>query len=168
MKKYVYRPYETIFPELFAREKERILGIIHKEVLVEHVGSTAVAGLGGKGIIDIAIACDRSVIKEVLAELERAGYTFQAAFSTEDRLYCVIDLPDYAGNMRRYHVHLTYPESGDWKGLLGFRDYLRNHPDIAKEYAEVKRAAALEADQKGSLYRKIKEPFFQKVAKKIK
>jgi GrpB-like predicted nucleotidyltransferase (UPF0157 family) len=35
-----------------------------------------------------------------------------------------------------YHLHVRYP--GDWNELY-FRDYLRDHPDAATEYAELKR-----------------------------
>ncbi len=55
MKKYVFKPYGKIFPELFLKEKERISGSLGAGAVIEHVGSTAVPGLGGNGIIDIAI-----------------------------------------------------------------------------------------------------------------
>lgn len=56
MLKYVFRPYDPIFPKLFIKEKNRLKKFLGRTVLIEHVGSTAIPGLGGKGIIDIAIA----------------------------------------------------------------------------------------------------------------
>lgn len=168
MKKYVFKPYNPIFPELFQQEKERIASLVKSALAIEHVGSTAILDLGGKGIIDIAIAVHQEDMGSVTKELQNLGYEFRPAFSTPDRAYFVIDLPDQAEGIRRYHVHLTYPESDDWKGLIEFRDYLRNHPKEAQEYAELKRKAVLEADQDGKKYRKLKEPMFQKIDQKSK
>lgn len=166
MKKYVFKAYNPIFPELFLREKERISSLIKASQAIEHVGSTAIPGLGGKGIIDIAIAVQKQDIEPVTQQLQKLGYEFRSAFSTPDRSFFVIDFPDPMEGTRRYHVHLTYPESDDWKGLLAFRDYLKAHPKEAEEYADLKRKAVLEADQDGEKYRKLKEPMFQKISKK--
>jgi GrpB-like predicted nucleotidyltransferase (UPF0157 family) len=61
MKKYVFKPYSKNFPELFQKEKERIVSNLNLPLVIEHIGSTAVPGLGGKGIIDIGIATDRRI-----------------------------------------------------------------------------------------------------------
>lgn len=53
MNKYVFKPYNWIFPELFSLEKERIAAHVPIIMQIEHVGSTAVPELSGKGIIDI-------------------------------------------------------------------------------------------------------------------
>jgi len=55
VKKYVFKAYSPIFPKLFEKEKDRIKKILGENDLIEHVGSTAVPGLGGKEINDIYI-----------------------------------------------------------------------------------------------------------------
>ncbi len=69
MKKYIFDPYDEIFPELFAKEKKRIASYLPKALQIEHVGSTAVPGLGGKGIIDIAILVEKQDIEEISLKL---------------------------------------------------------------------------------------------------
>ncbi len=161
--KYVFKPYNPIFPALFEQEKQRIAPHLDQEAKIEHVGSTAVPNLGGKGIIDIAIAVKKEQMEESSSQLQQLGYEFRPNFSTKDRFYFIINLPDPEEGTRRYHLHLTYPDSEDWKGLISFRDYLRAHPQELEEYAEMKKQAAQEANQEGPRYRKIKEPMFQKV-----
>jgi GrpB-like predicted nucleotidyltransferase (UPF0157 family) len=39
---------------------------------------------------------------------------------------------------RLCHVHLMLRAHPVWKRLLGFRDYLRAHPEVAADYAELK------------------------------
>jgi len=165
--KYSFNPYSKIFPQLFVREKERIKDALGAANTIEHVGSTAVPSLGGKGIIDIAIAVNKADLDLVTQQLTRLGYEFRPTFSTKDRYYFIIYLPDPEEGTRRYHVHLTYPESNEWKKLIGFRDYLRTHPEMAHEYAEIKKKAASEANQDGKKYRALKEYFFEKVSARI-
>jgi GrpB-like predicted nucleotidyltransferase (UPF0157 family) len=163
MKKYVFKPYSKIFPKLFQKEKERISRNLKEVQAIEHVGSTAIPGLGGKGIIDIAIAVDKAGMEEAKSRLQELGYEFRPSFSTPDRFYFIIYLPDPEEESRRYHIHLTYPENGEWKELIGFRDYLRHHPEELQEYAELKKQAALEANHEGDRYQKLKEPMFKKI-----
>ncbi len=163
MKKYVFKPYSKIFPELFEKEKQRILAHVKTALTVEHIGSTAVPDLGGKGIIDIVIAVNKANMDSISKQLQDLGYEYRPTFSTPDRFYFVIYLPDSEEENRRYHIHLTYPENNEWKELIGFRDYLRLHPAELQEYAELKKQAAFEANQEGDRYRKIKEPMFEKI-----
>jgi GrpB-like predicted nucleotidyltransferase (UPF0157 family)/dihydrofolate reductase len=162
MEKYTFKPYNDLFPLLFSKEKERIAQHLPSSVSIEHVGSTAVPGLGGKGIIDIAITVDETRIEQAKSRLQELGYEFRPSFSTPDRFYFVIYLPDQQEGTRRYHVHLTYLENQEWKGLIGFRDFLLSNPDALQEYAELKNKAAIEACQNGEIYQKMKEPMFQK------
>jgi len=163
MKKYVFKPYNKKFPSLFEKEKERILHGIGKNVIVEHVGSTAVPGLGGKGIIDIAIGAPIEEFDETTKNLQDLGYEFRPHFSTPDRLYFITYLADGDEGTRRYHIHLMSPECREWKEMLYFRDYLKAHPEEAKLYADLKKNASEEVNEEGEKYRALKAPFFKKI-----
>ncbi len=168
MKKYVFKPYSKRFPELFLKEKERISPHLKNALAIEHVGSTAVPNLGGKGIIDIAIAVHKEDMDGASKELQSLGYEFRPSFSTPDRFYLIIYLPDAEEESRRYHIHLTFLESKEWKELIAFRDYLRDHPTVAEEYALLKQEAVQDASGEGAKYRKLKEPLFKKVLAHMK
>ncbi len=112
MSKYVFKPYNPLFPQLFQREKERLLLHVKGLCSIEHVGSTAVPGLGGKGIIDIAIATSEK--EAIIPQLQALGYEFRPGFSTQERLYFVIDQPDPEEGMRRYHVHVMSDKISEW------------------------------------------------------
>ncbi len=55
----MYKPYSKIFLHLFQKEKERIAPSLVNALAIEHVGNTTIPGLGGKGIIDIAISLSK-------------------------------------------------------------------------------------------------------------
>lgn len=80
MKKYVFRPYSPLFLELFLKEKSRIASNI--PAWIEQIGSTAVPGLGGKGVIDIGISVDQKNMDAISIQLQSIGYEFKPLFST--------------------------------------------------------------------------------------
>lgn len=167
MKKYIFDPYDDNLPSLFLAEKNRIVSSIGNILEIEHVGSTAVPGLGGKGIIDIAILVKKVDLTTVTDCLQQLGYEFRPSYSTQDRLYFVAYLPDPIKTTRRYHIHLTYPQSPVWEELIGLRDYLISHPEAKKEYAAIKEQA-IHSNQESQEYRMAKEPFLQKTLRTIK
>lgn len=166
MERYVFRPYDPIFPKLFDEEKARLETFLGKEALVEHVGSTAVPGLGGKGFSDIAIAVDQDKLSDASTNLVEAGYEYRPDASTKDRWFHRLELPDQKEGYRRYHIHLTYPSSQDWKEMLAFRDYLRSYPDALEKYAEIKKHAAEISNEEREVYIKTKEPVILDIIKK--
>jgi GrpB-like predicted nucleotidyltransferase (UPF0157 family) len=171
MNKYIFKIYNQRFPALFLTEKTRIATYIKHhlaiDLIIEHIGSTAVPNLGGKGIIDIALSTNKTTIDAVSEELKNLGYEFREIGSSSERWFFQADLPDLDEKVRRYHIHLTLPESIEWKNLIAFRDYLRANPKTAKKYENLKRRAVQEAHHDGSKYRQLKEPMIQEILKKI-
>jgi GrpB-like predicted nucleotidyltransferase (UPF0157 family) len=131
---------------------------------IEHVGSTAVPGLGGKDIIDMAVSSEKK--DQVMSKLQELGYVFHPSFSTETRLFFKTDRPDPEETMRTYHIHLMSPQSEELEDMLFFREYLKRNPEEAKSYADIKKRASLEAHENGNLYRKLKEPFMKGILQK--
>lgn len=76
LKKYSFNNYSEKYKEFFKKEKIKLQKIFPK-AKIEHVGSSAVKGLGGKGIIDIAISVPKKEIKNSISELEKNGYDFR-------------------------------------------------------------------------------------------
>jgi GrpB-like predicted nucleotidyltransferase (UPF0157 family) len=166
MNKYIFKSYSQKFPELFLKERKRIFDTVIECKDIQHVGSTAVPGLGGKGIIDIAIAIDKKDVTATSRKLQDLGYELREKGSAPERLFFRIDLPDEEESIRRYHVHLSFFESREWKQLLAFREYLKNHPEDAEKYADLKKKAVEEANEDGEEYRRLKGAIFEKILNK--
>lgn len=161
--KYKFRPYSENFPKLYKKERAKLIKILPKDIKMEHVGSTAIPGMGGKGIIDITVAVKKgkNKMKEVLIEKK---YEIMPHASGEERI-SFKKIYKNKNKERRVHVHLTAHDGIEWKGVLAFRDYLIKHPNVAKEYAKIKREAVKIAKGEGKLYRKHKEAFIKKITK---
>jgi GrpB-like predicted nucleotidyltransferase (UPF0157 family) len=167
MQKYIFKPYSPIFSELFEKEKQRLSKYLTGNYKIEHIGSTAVPGLGGKGIIDIYIVAPRKDLERISKELISAGYEYRPKGSRlVQHVYHRIDLPDPIEGTRRYHMHLNYLEAKDFKKALAFRDYLREHPKEAKEYAKVKKKAIKEGKRETLSYLAAKSSIIQEILKK--
>ncbi len=166
MKKYEYKPYNTAFPKLFEKEKERLSKYLLGKYKIEHIGSTAVPGLGGKGIIDIMIAVPKDQMEIISQQAQKAGYIFRPLASTETRLFLRTEYPEDFSKENAYHLHVTFLESADWREAIAFRDYLITHPEVLNRYSEVKSKAAQEANENTDKYKSIKGTVLKEIIQK--
>jgi dephospho-CoA kinase len=128
---------------------ERVIAIIEArrpELHVEHIGSTAVPGLPGKGIVDLSTETDPAAIPAVTVAMYELGFGPQQGPDPwpPERPMLV---GSYWLDGREYRVHLhVQPVGGDYPLDLAFRDALRADPALAAEYAHVKQQIAASAD----------------------
>jgi GrpB-like predicted nucleotidyltransferase (UPF0157 family) len=129
--------YQHQWPREFEKERTRILGVIGDKVLeVEHIGSTAVPGLGAKPIIDIMVAVSAiSHGYECVGPLRSIGFEHISFPDFPERLFSR-DGPMGDGP---HHLHMTKFTSRFWEEKLLFRDFLRAHGEVADEYLTLKR-----------------------------
>ncbi len=160
MDKSVFQSYEDEYPEFFLLEKTRLHLALGPNFAIEHVGSTAVPGLGGKGILDVVIGCPSPDLKAWVSVMEQAGYEYQKDADRPEQILFRRDSRDSTGT-RKIHVYLTPNKGKDWRLLIAFRDYLIDNPDSADEYEALKKDAAKKEDKDGELYMKLKEKFIQ-------
>lgn len=165
MEKYKFRSYSKKFPLLFRREKLRLMNILPKGIQIEHIGSTAVPGLRGKGLIDIIIGIPKNKLSRIKNPLEKAGYEFRPNAGDKNRLFFRKDY-SFRGKIRRIHIHLTKCISKDWLETIAVRDYLRNNKREAKRYEKIKRRAIKIAKGDGAKYRKSKRELSFKIDRK--
>jgi GrpB-like predicted nucleotidyltransferase (UPF0157 family) len=158
--------YDPAWPALYERERDLITeslgGLV---VAIEHVGSTAVPGLGAKPIIDIMVGV-RSLAdgERCVGPLEELGYEYKGEFGIPGRLY----FRRLADGNRSHQIHMVEIGSDFWKRHLLFRDYLREHPQEAQHYHELKLrlAAEFRADREG--YTEAKTEFIRSAEAKAR
>lgn len=165
MNKYSFKPYNPLFPEFFENEKDRLLKNISGSYQIEHIGSTAVPNLGGKGVIDIMIGVSEDM-KNISQQAQRLGYIFRANASTPQRLFLRTEYPEDFEKEIVFHLHIVPLESNEWRNVLAFRDYLKTHPDDLRRYAEVKQKAAKDSNQDKDKYMNIKEKMIKEILQK--
>ena len=110
------------------------------DVKVEHVGSTAVPGCAGKGVVDLMILYPPGRLPEVKDVLKALGFQQQTGrnpFPEERplRLGSIV----YDGTRFRLHAHVIPVDSPEVLELRTFRDRLRGEPLLLEQYVALKR-----------------------------
>ena len=149
--------YDPAWPVTAAAEIRRIEhGLGPVAARVEHVGSTAVPGLAAKPIIDLQMSViSLRPVQRYADPLKRLGYLF----------FPDPELPRYpffarpADRPRTHHLHVCEGESTEEFRHLMVRDFLRAHPDEAREYEALKRRLAAEHPEDRLAYIEGKDTF---------
>ena len=132
------RTYDPAWPEQYQAERRKITDALgDPEIRLEHVGSTAVAGLCAKPILDLLLLVEDSAAEDrYVPALERAGYVLR------------IREPDWyqhrmlKGACPPVNLHAFSAGCAEAERMLRFRDWLRTHPEDRELYASVKRQLA--------------------------
>lgn len=157
-------PYDAQWPKHFESERSRLQPILQGlNFRIEHMGSTAVPGLGAKPIIDMMLGVDkRSQIEKRIPAFEKIGYLYIPEFTTivpETTFFYRRDTTQTAA----YHLHTVELSSNFWRDHLLFRDYLRTHPDVAEQYHQLKCKSAEQFRDDRSAYTESKSEFIATV-----
>ncbi len=128
-------PYNIAWEKEFSKEAATLTTTMSAQVLeIHHIGSTAVPGLSAKPIIDLLIEVkDIKNVDTYNQKMEQLGYEAKGENGIKGRRYF-----QKGGNERTHHVHVYEKGHPEINRHLSFRDYLRTHPDAAKEYETLK------------------------------
>lgn len=130
--------YDPQWPELFAREADRIRAALGRRALqIEHVGSTSVPGLVAKPVIDVLLVVTDSGDEDAYAPaLKSAGYLLRIRENNwyEHRMF---NGPDTEINL-----HVLSSGCPEIDRMLVFRDWLRAGSPDRDLYARAKLALA--------------------------
>lgn len=139
------QPHNEIWTQQFNELKSEFINELDSLILaVEHVGSTSIEGISAKPILDIDIIITHvSLFPQVCARLEKMGYIYQGNQGIEGREAFKINANELLNNNKPpHHLYVCSLDSKELKRHLAFRDYLRQHPDEAKEYEILKKSLA--------------------------
>jgi len=128
---------------------DRVIAIVEArrpDLHVEHIGSTSVPGLPGKGIVDLSTESDPEAIPGVAADLYDLGFGPQPGPDPWPPTRPML-VGSYALDGQEFRIHLhVQPVGGDFAIDIQFRDALRADPAFAADYARVKAEIAAAAD----------------------
>ncbi|NBJ93548.1 GrpB family protein [Parablautia muri] len=109
---------------------------------IQHVGSTAIASIYAKPIIDIVIGLrDLDDISRYMKLLKEHGFVFRGEDVAGQMLFV---MGDFEKETRTHHIHAVKWNGTEWNNYINFRDYLNCHPDKATLYDTCKKKLALQ------------------------
>ena len=106
----------------------------------EHVGSSAVAGLAGKGIIDLLLPAQPADLPAITQALVELGFQYQTPAVFPASRPMLWGAFRHGPTDYRVHVHVVPASSPEVTAMRGFRDALRSDPILRRRYAALKRA----------------------------
>jgi len=138
------------------------------DLAVEHIGSTAVAGLIAKDVIDLQIgvgSMEEADEAGFVTALERAGFPRVVGNDRDSAKDGSVWAKRFHGSSdpgRIAHVHVRVVDSPGWRWALAFRDRLRADADFRADYARMKVEVAARSATSDA-YADAKEPWFDSV-----
>lgn len=174
--------FENIKTELIEK-----IGFLHPRI--EHIGSTSIEGLSAKPIIDILIGLEHSeLLQEVINPLLEINYVYYPIYNEimpyrrffikykseayQLKILNIVnneqDVPKSTEehNLRLAHIHILTYESEHWIRHIAFRDYLKEHISVQKQYQELKENLSTKNWSDGNDYNRAKNDFIKTEEKK--
>jgi GrpB-like predicted nucleotidyltransferase (UPF0157 family) len=144
----------------------QVAGLISRNLPLlraEHVGSTAVPGCGGRGIIDLLIACPADAAEKVDLLLDRLGFSRggEALFPPHSPAYRGVWVHD--GASFYVHVHVLPAGSEEADSMRFLRSCLRADTELARAYVLHKRSIVAGGVNQDGEYCRQKAAFLKMV-----
>ena len=136
-------------------------------VRIEHIGSTAVEGLIAKPTVDILLEVVLTASPDAVRQTaERCGYTVMSEKNVREyRLDLCKGYTPQGFADKVFHLHIRHP--GDWDEIV-FRDYLRQNPVKAQEYARLKTDLQKRFEHDRDAYTEAKGDFIRTCVKEAR
>jgi len=107
------------------------------KIAIEHIGSTSIANMHSKPILDIGIGTQsKKDIFEIVKILTKHDW-IDRGDRKERGGYLLVKVTGI--DVVSHHLHILETSDEQWKNYLIFRDKLRENKQLAEEYEELKR-----------------------------
>lgn len=159
-------PYTSLWAKNYELEKASLEQALDSRFKgIEHIGSTAVLGLGAKPIIDMMIGVTKlEDADQFIHPLSRLGYEHVVHNHFPNRRF----FRKGAWGAGTHHLHVYVYKSVEWNNQLLFRDYLIEHEEARHSYYCLKLELAKQYAHDRTSYTASKTDFIEAILKKAK
>ncbi len=161
MKRLRFSPYQPQWRDEFERLRDHLDYLLHPYIVtIHHVGSTSVASLGAKPILDVNVEYVEQfdVIRRIL---EQNGYRYEGEKGIPDR-HAFAQLTDA---FYEHHLYVSRSGSDNLVKQLAFKRALQNNPHHRTAYEQLKQALIASNDRDRALYTNSKTSLIQSILK---
>jgi GrpB-like predicted nucleotidyltransferase (UPF0157 family) len=160
----VVLPHDPRWGDAFSFESNRLEFNVHPNFCFHHIGSTSIPGISAKPILDILLEAPHiSLLDQKQMDFESLGYEVKGEFGIPGRRYYVLANPDKTKGY--VHVHAYEKNHPEIARHLLFRDYLRQHREVAAKYQELKESILKNSEISREGYTEAKNPFISEILK---
>ena len=160
------REHQAAWEDWYEAERLRLLSFLleHQIVRLSHIGSTSVETIWAKPIVDILLEIPKETDMVVMRDLLlQNGYLLMS--ESKGRMSFNKGYTPNGFAERVFHLHLRYESDHD---ELYFRDYLQEHPAVAKDYEKLKLALWKQYEHNRDAYTEAKTDFIKNYTEEAK
>ena len=158
-----FRPWDPRCPAV-ARRVAELIEAGAPWATVEHVGSTAVPGCDGKGVIDLMLLYPPGRLTEARDLLDGLGFQrFTAPWAFPEERPVRLGTIEHDGTTFRLHVHVLATVAAEVADQRRFRDALRADPALVASYVARKRAVLDAGVETSDAYNKGKDAVIRRI-----
>lgn len=150
----------------YAEERLRLLSFLpaNQLVRISHIGSTSLETIWAKPIVDILLEIPKETDMVVMRDLLlQNGFLLMS--ESKGRMSFNKGYTPSGFAERVFHLHLRY--EGDHDELY-FRDFLQEHPAVAKDYEKLKLSLWQKYEHNRDAYTEAKTDFIKNYTEKAK
>lgn len=153
------KPYDPLWRSIYQQHHQLIIDALSSfNPTIDHIGSTSLASIAAKPIIDILVGLpDESQLDAVITPMLEAGYTYFEKFTpamayrrffaqlqalSSKPLPKLIGTEDHLALGKDYNttvnIHVMVKDTLHWVRHIAFRDYLITFPEVRADYEALK------------------------------
>jgi 5-(carboxyamino)imidazole ribonucleotide synthase len=155
-------------PEVAAAVIELVRSAL-PDARIEHVGSTAVPGLPGKGVVDLMLVAPPGSVERIADRLVRIGFQRQGGPDPwPPTRPMLVGSVEWRGRSYALHLHVIPESSPEVREHRDFRDALRADPRLRRDYAAEKRRLAAVENADWWTYSAGKDPWIGAALERVR
>ena len=158
-------PHNPIYTDIFQDVKAYVEATVQDIELI-HIGSTAVADLRGKPMIDILALTDHNNLREKQLEFEQLGFHRRDVWNdTDEKPYVCASV--FVNNRRfNLNIHISHRDHSQVEVLTSFVNTLQKSPDFRRKYEQAKDRAHAANPKDPQSYNRAKESVILEIQQK--
>lgn len=159
-------PHDSLWADIFQEERVRLESVLPGCFPdIQHIGSTAVAGLAAKPIIDIGIGVNHiPVISRCIPPLQSLGYTYLGDRRKQGDHFLVKGPEE----KRTFYLHVLAKDNPAWQNYLLFRDHLKQYSHDRHRYEKRKKRLAIVYAKDRDAYTQGKADLIEEILKRAR
>jgi len=165
--KFELRDHQPDWAAYYAVEISQLRRLLPMALAFEHIGSTSIQTIAAVPTVDIlgGVRNLSEVTNAVTKLLVAAGWEHRPDIDKmiPGRRFFDKPLGLEHPTTRTHHLHIVQYQAREWLNPIVFRDYLREHPEVAGQYEELKRTLASRGYENPSDYSAQKADFVARV-----
>lgn len=155
--------YNPEYVELFQNERNKLSDVLNNTCLIEHIGSTAIPEVDGKGVIDIMLVFNYETdVMPAIKLLENAGYSSSADNIKRNGRIFMSSSGQRESSEGDIHLHLLLKDNIDYPQAIMFRNYLIENREARLAYNSLKYGLLKNVNNRQE-YTKLKDSFIKNI-----